>query len=91
MHLPRPIPTLLTFALLASGCGQTGALYLPDSRRDETSASTPASDNQPAGEDSQNRKQRAGSESTPATDTHTPTSPPDPDRPAEQIQPPSDR
>jgi predicted small lipoprotein YifL len=76
--------TLTLAALCAAGCGQTGRLYLPDEPREQLPPQTDgaASGTERADSESEQRKKRSGTDDTPATDTHTPVSPPDPDRPA---------
>lgn len=93
MHLSRHMICVLifTFASLA-GCGQTGPLYLPDSRREQLPPQTDeaASGTQAESEDDQ-RKKRPATDDVPATDTQSPVSPPDPDRPAQTPPQPQNR
>ncbi|NLG77617.1 MAG: lipoprotein [Xanthomonadaceae bacterium] len=83
--------SLLSIALLTiacSGCGQTGALYLPD-RRSESVSETPAQSDSPSTEREEKRQDRRGEHDRPAAGTDTPVTLPDPDRPA-QTPPGSD-
>lgn len=70
------------------GCGQTGPLYLPDTRggerveqadRVEQPDAVPSN---PTPESRRDRKTKPGTEDVPATDTQTPAPAPDPSSPA---------
>jgi predicted small lipoprotein YifL len=95
MHSSRHILSTLTLAaLFAAGCGQTGRLYLPDEPREQLPPQTDgaSSGTEPADSDSERRKKQPATDDTPASDTQTPVSPPDPDRPAAPPPPePQDR
>lgn len=92
MHITRhSLQWIALLAIMASGCGQTGALYLPD--RGPESASAPAgSDSESAESTTEERQDRRGTHEAPASDTEAPVTPPDPSGPTQTPQPlPGDR
>jgi len=66
--------------LLVTGCGQTGPLYLPDRSGEQVQPEQLPTN--PTPESRRDRKTQPGTDDVPATDTQTPVSPPDPDRPS---------
>lgn len=92
MHQMRHLLHLIALlAIVCSGCGQTGALYLPDQGKSTPATSAP-SDSESAETDTEGRpKQRGATQDAPASDTETPVTPPDPDRPAQTPQGPGVR
>jgi predicted small lipoprotein YifL len=75
-------------ALTLCACGQTGSLYLPDRPREQVPSQSAPTEGDSDSTASQERKDRRGTQDAPASDTPTPVSPPDPDRPAAPQQPP---
>jgi predicted small lipoprotein YifL len=74
---------LLTSILLCAwliGCGQTGPLYLPERSGEQVQPEQLPTN--PTPESRRDRKTQPGTDDVPATDTQTPVSPPDPDRPS---------
>ena len=90
MNLMRhSVCSIALLTIVCSGCGQTGALYLPD-RRSESASETPAqSDSRSTEREAEKRQDRRGPQDLPATGTDAPATLPDPDRPA-QTPPGSD-
>lgn len=74
------VPIIALLWLL--GCGQTGPLYLPD--RAPEQAQPEQLPTNPTPESRRDRKTQPATDDVPATDTQSPASPPDPDRPSPQ-------
>jgi predicted small lipoprotein YifL len=81
MQVRHFLLALFTLGLMAA-CGQTGPLYLPDRSAEQVQPEQLPTN--PTPESRRDRKTQPGTDDVPATDTQTPVSPPDPDRPSPQ-------
>lgn len=78
MHITRhSLRWIALLAITTSGCGQTGALYLPDRAPEEVAVPT-QSDSESAENKTEERQDRRGTHEAPASDTEAPVTPPDP-------------